>query len=392
MIRVRDTPRRGSSTFINRFSQYACVLVAGCILLTAPRSLVAQTTSDGTFADLSASADSAREAGDVARAVQLYEKAVQLNPQWALGWWYLGTLQYGNDAYGAATDALTHYLALTPKAAPALALRGQCELELGQYAESLRDLEQSIALGAANEARNAGILYFGIARDLTKLGRFEESIAQYTVLIRHGVRSNEVVNGLGLAGLHMATLPRDIQAGQQELVAATGQAAATVLSGDFSGGRQQFEQVFQRFPAMAWLHYFYGYLLFETHPREAIAQFQEELRIAPANAIVHAMLAWGLGMQGDYAAALPDAQKSVEENPTLGLAQLVLGRDQLETGDVKGSLAHLETALGIEPQNLEVHLALAKAWSELGRKNDARRERLQCLALAEKRAAPDANM
>jgi Flp pilus assembly protein TadD len=97
-------------------------------------------------------------------------------------------------------------------------------------------------------------------------------------------------------------------------------------------------------------------------------------------------------MQGDYAAALPSAQKSVEEDPALPLAQLVLGRDLLETGDVNGGLTHLETALPMQPENLEVHLALVKAYSELGRKDDARRERLQCLALAKKRAAPDANM
>jgi Tfp pilus assembly protein PilF len=64
----------------------------------------------------------------------------------------------------------------------------------------------------------------------------------------------------------------------------------------------------------------------------------------------------------------------------------------LETGDVNNSLPHLEAVLKTEPQNLEAHLALAKAYSVLGRKDDARRERLMCLDLTQKRAAPDANM
>jgi tetratricopeptide (TPR) repeat protein len=350
-----------------------------------------------SFDEVSGSAAAARDAGDPSRAIQLYQQAVQLNPQWSLGWWYLGTLQYGVNAYAPAADALTHYLDLTPNAGPAFALRGQCEFEEGQFPESLKDLQQALALGAANEPRNSGIIHFHEALALTRLGRFEEALGQYTILIQHGVLSDpaihdEVISGLGLAGLRMPILPKEGDPSQRDLIAATGQAAATVISGDFTAGRQAFDEVFSRFPATPYLHYVDGYLLFETYPNEAIAQFQKELQVSPSSAVVHAMLAWALGMQGDFAAALPHAEQSVVEDPSLPLAQLVLGRDLLETGDVNNSLPHLEAVLKTEPQNLEAHLALAKAYSVLGRKDDARRERLMCLDLTQKRAAPDANM
>jgi Tfp pilus assembly protein PilF len=53
----------------------------------------------------------------------------------------------------------------------------------------------------------------------------------------------------------------------------------------------------------------------------------------------------------------------------------------METGDLKGGMEHLEKALQLEPNNLEAHLALAKAYSESGHKEDARRERILCLRL-----------
>lgn len=366
------------------------------ILLQASSSVVAQTAAT-SFAEVTANAAAARESGDNARAIQLYQQAVQLNPGWAPGWWNLGILQYGASAYAPAADALTHYLNLTPNAGPAFALRGQCEFEEGQYAEALTDLQKAVGLGAANDPRNSGIIHFDEAMALTRLGRFEEALGQYTVLIQHGVLGDsaihdDVIRGLGLAGLRMPILPQDVEPLQRDLITATGQAAADVMSGDFAGGRKAFEEVFRRFPTTPYLHYLDGYLLFETYPDEAIAQFEKELDVSPSNAVVHAMLAWALGMQGEYGAALTYAQKAVAEDSSLALAQLVLGRDLLETGDVKGCLLPLETVLRTEPQNLEAHLALGKAYSILGRKDDARRERLMCLELTQKRAAPDANM
>lgn len=375
---------------------FSCVLwtaLATAILAQPAPPAFAQTVSGG-FAELSSRAEAARQSGDIPGAIRLYQQSVQLNPQWSLGWWYLGVLQYGASAYAPAAEALTHYLALNPQAGPALALRGDCEFQQGQYPEALHDLQQALAFGSANDPRNEGILHYREALLLTRLGRFEEALAQYTALIRHGVLSDpavsqNVISGLGLAGLHRPLLPGDIDPAQQPLITATGQAAAAVMGGDFASGHAQFGDLFSRFPSTPWLHYLYGYLLFQTDPAEAIAQFQQELQVSPSNAVVHAMLAWALGMQGDFAAALPAARAAVSEDASLPMAQLVLGRDLLETGKITDGLPYLLAALKMDPQNLEVHLALVRAYSELGRKDDARRERLLCLTLAKKRLTPD---
>lgn len=375
-----------SRLILNTFS---CLTLTILLLIS---TLAAAQDHPQNFDELVSRASSAREQGDIPRAIELYQEAVQLNPKWPDGWWYLGSLQYGVDAYGPAIDALTRYIELTPSAGPALALRGLCEFEQGFYPESLQDLQHGIALGAAAQPRNAGIILYHEALLLTRLGRFEEALGKYTELVKHGTINADVTNGIGLSGLRMAIFPKDIDPSQEQLVSAVGSAATNIMSGDLSGGRQAFMEIFARFPTAPNIHYLYGYLLFTVDPDQAIAQFKDELAVSPSSALAHSMLAWAFGLEGDFTAALPDAQAAVKEDPSLPMAQLVMGRDLIETGDVNSGLSHLEAALKTEPQNLEVHLALVKAYSKLGRKDDARRERLLCLSLTGQGTAASANL
>lgn len=381
----------GNACRLRMIRTYSICLTLAMLFLAQPVLAVTQDRP-ANFDKLAADASAARTQGDVSKAINLYQQAVELNPKWPDGWWYLGSLQYGTNAYEPAADALTHYIELTQGAGPALALRGLCEFEEGNDSKSLQDLQQGIALGAANQPRNAGIILYHEALLLTKAGRFEEALGQYTLMVKHGSINDDVFIGIGLAGLRMPILPKDISPSQTELVSMVGNAASDVMSGDLPGAHRSFLAVFERFPTTPNLHYLYGYLLFTIDPDQAIAQFQEELAISPGSAITHAMLAWAYGLREDFAASLPYAQKAAAEDPSLPMAQLVLGRALVETGDMKGGLPHLEAVLASDPSNLEAHLALAKAYSKLGLASDARRERLQCLAISGQGTAPNATM
>lgn len=330
---------------------------------------------------LISSATSARDQGDIPRAIQLYQQAVALDPTWADGWWYIGSMEYGADNYGPAAGALSHYIALMPKAGPSFALRGLCEFEEGEYGPSLQDLERGISLGAANQPRNAGIIFYHEAILLTKMGSYEQALGKFGQIVSHGDVDQSVLLGIGLAGLRMPMLPKEVEPSQAEVVSAAGQAAALFMSHNLPAADQAFQQLFDRYQTTPNLHYFYGYLLFSVDADKAIDQFHEELAVAPDSAMTHSMLAWAYGSRRDYKASLAEAQVAVKERPDLLLAQLVLGRALVETGDYKGGVQHLQTVLSADAQNLDAHLALAKAYSELGRKEDARRERLLCLAI-----------
>lgn len=348
----------------------------------------AQSSADSSFAQLSAEADAARRTGNTTRAAELYTQAVSLNPSWPDGWWYLGQMNYSVNNYKAAIDAFTHYLTLVPNAAPATALRGLCEFELADYPSSLRDVQRALALGAADDSRNTQILRYHQGLLLTKLGRYEQALDSYRWFARQHLSSQDLMVAVGLAALRLPLLPQEADAARTAMSADAGNAVFLLLSGDNSAAAQAFAAFFERYPATPNVHYTWGYLLYPTDPDAAISRFQQELSTDPANAIDRSMLAWALLMDNSPAEALPEAKKAAEEAPTLPMAQLSLGRALLETGDAKTATQVLEKALPLDPQNLEIHLALARAYSETGREQDARRERLACLAMTEPSSKP----
>jgi tetratricopeptide (TPR) repeat protein len=364
------------------------VRICCCMVLMAIAVITAARAQSDDFASLAASADAARQQGDAPRAIDLYRRVTEKNPNWPDGWWFLGILQYDQNQYQPARDALTRYLQLTPKAAPAFALRGLCAFNLGAYPDALQDLEVAESLGAANQPKNAQILYYHEALLLTHFSRFEEALAKFALLVQQGADSPDLAIAVGLAGLRRNQFPETVQPDQTALLSSVGHAAILLLQKNYDASRQAFQAVFTMQPTTPDIHYLYGYLLFPTNPEKAVDQFHLELAISPRNATAHAMCAWALELQGDYAASLDDARKAAEEAPSLPMAQLVYGKALIETGDLNAGLPHLANVLQAQPGNLEAHLAMTKAYSKLGRSEDARRERLMSLSISQQGAAP----
>ena len=333
--------------------------------------------------NLQEQATAASQSGNLPRATDLYKQALAADPHWAQGWWFLGNLQYRQNLYAEATDSLSQYIALSPKAVAALALRGLCEYETGALPASLADIQQALSLGAANQPRNAQILLYHEALLLTRLGRFEEALGKYTPFVQQGLTNDDVAVGLGLAGLRITEQPSALSAADLALAAQSGHAAFQLLGGDVPGGRKAFEALYTAYPGRPNLHYFCGYLLLTSDPDAGIDELRGEIAAVPASQPAHTMLAWMLEVRGDYAEALPVAREAVREDPVLSTNQLVLGRALLENDDARGSLGYLNQVVTREPQNLEAHIDLTKAYSVLGRTEEARQERLLSLQLAE---------
>ena len=356
-------------------------LTGAILFLLLPTVHASPQAGVPSFADVAAQATAARDANDVPLAVDLYQQGLKLNPKWTDGWWFLGSLQYRSEAYTAAIEALSHFLDLTHDAAPALAMRGLCEFETRDYEPSLKDIQHALALGAANQPRNEKILRYHEALLLTRTGRFEDALRSYAFFAHEEDSNPELLLALGLAGLRVQLLPRELKTDQQEMYVSTGKAVFDFMKGDRASAGVEFQHIFERVPPPPEAHYLYGYLLYASDPDQAVVEFKKELEVNPSNAVAEVMLAWIPLMQNDGTVALPYARKAVADNPALPSAQLVLGRALTETGDAKAGLEYLEKTVQQQPDNLEVHLALAKAYSKSGRKEDARRERLLCIEM-----------
>src|SRR5215469_193076 len=73
--------------------------------LLAASVLQAQSNSTKDFASLSAKANAARDANRLDEAATLYKQALVERPNWAEGWWSLGTIQYDSNNYSAAAKS-----------------------------------------------------------------------------------------------------------------------------------------------------------------------------------------------------------------------------------------------------------------------------------------------
>lgn len=362
-------------------------LLAAALLV--PLAAAAQQPAPiATFDAIAAQAAAARDQNDLPRAVSLYRQAVALNPQWPDGWWYLGRLGYAAGDYASATGALTRYLQLMPSAGPALALRGLCEYESSDFAASLADIQHAIALGADNDARNQQILRFHEALLLAHASRFDDALSVYQDLARTAPPDPELVTAIGFAGLRDATLPRDASDGEKQTALAAGDAAWSLYKGDRPAAAQAFSDFFSRYPTLANAHYFYAYLLFSHDTAAAILQLQQELRLSPASVPALTLLAWARILGNTPADALPLARKVEALDPASPMAQIVLGRALVGTGDLAKGIDHLRQAEQIDPGNLEAHIGLAIAWSRSGRRDLALRERQQCLDITRRQVVP----
>jgi tetratricopeptide (TPR) repeat protein len=355
------------------------MLLVGTVLLLAAVSR-AQDPPPG-FDDLARQAAAARDQQNISLATELYGKALELNPNWAEGWWNLGLIDYTVNQYPQAIEALNHLLKLDPHAVPALAIRGLSEFDTGDYTDSLKDLELAMQHGAANDKDHEQILRYHLGLLLTRAGQYWEALSQYRSLVGEHFDSPDFEVAVGLVGMRAPSLPSELKAHDSELAGALGKAAIAFLGDDSVAADTQFNDLFARYPNAPNLHYFYGFLLFPHDRDMAVEQFQKEIAINPSNQLATGLLAFTLMYVGRYKDALPVAERALAAERGMEIAQIALGRSLIETGDLQHGIEALDQVIERDPKSLEAHMGLAAAYSVEGRREDAYRERMVCLGL-----------
>jgi tetratricopeptide (TPR) repeat protein len=355
------------------------LLFVGAVLWLA--SLCMAQGAASQFDELARQAAAARDQQNIPLATELYGKALELNPNWAEGWWNLGLIDYTMNQYPQAIDAFNHLLKLDPHAVPALAIRGLSEFDAGDYVASLKDLELAMQHGAANDKDHEQILRYHLGLLLTRAGRYWDALSQYRSLAGERFESPDFEVAIGLVGMRVPSLPSELNAHDTELAGALGKAAHAFLVDDSDAADAQFNSLFARYPTSPNLHYFYGFLLFPHDRDMAVAQFQKEIAINPSNQLATGLLAFTLMYVGRYKDALPVAERALAAEPGMQIAQISLGRSLIETGDEEHGIEILNQVIERDPKNLEAHMGLAAAYSLDGRKEDALRERMVCLGL-----------
>jgi tetratricopeptide (TPR) repeat protein len=348
-----------------------------CALLTIPLPLFAQIQpSKESFDSLAQRAASARDGDRLDDAVSLYKKALALRPQWAEGWWSLGTLEYDRNNYRSATAAFRQLVALAPKNGTAYAMLGLSEFELGEDASALKHIEDAKRLEISKnpELRQVVLYHDGIL--LLRAGKFQAAETPLGALCRDTIPNDDVVKALGLAVFRLS--PKDAPpAGTPgaRIVQRVGHAACISVQKKYDQARREYTDLGAEYPDYPNIHYVFGKFLAETNDLPAaVDEFRKEIKNNPEDIDSRLEIA-ATQYKINSAAGIPYAEQAVQLNPHVAFAHYLLGLLYLDVDNYTKAIPQLEIAEKAFPKDAKVFFALGSAYSRAGRKAEAAKAR-----------------
>ena len=344
-------------------------------LNAAPQS---RPSSASQFKSLSEQAAKASSENRLDEAAALYAKALALRPKWTDGWWSLATIEYDRDHYARAAHAFEKVIALDSKNGTAHAMLGLCQFELHQEDAALKNLlaAENIGVVKDQQLRIVALYHMGVLE--LRFGKYGAAKETFGQLARDHIRSKELTTGLGLAALLIKSQDAPAEGSPAaKVVEGVGEAELFLTANDFDQAKQKYIQLIGEAPDYPNLHFAFGRVLLETHENDqAIQQFELELQRDPKH--VDSMLEIAVARQlVDPQAGLKYAEDAAKLAPSLPFAHYILGMLRLDTGDANGAIPQLEIACKAFPSEAGVYFALGRAYSKVGRKEDAGKARAE---------------
>ena len=354
--------------------------VMAAVVLSSP-ALAAQPPTPA-FSTLSQQAQTARDAHQLEKAVELYKRALKLQPKWEEGLWNVGSISYDLDQYKECVLAFDKLAELKPDGAPVWTMAGLCEYRLRNYGSALDDFTRVEQLGFAENAELARAARLHYALMLIKAARFEKAIAVLTDLTRVDKKTPEIIAAAGIAGLRRLWLPPEVPESERDLVYRTGDAMASAMELNYKEANQKFEALLQAYPSEPNVHFRYGALLYIQDSDRGIEEIKKALALAPDHVPALVSLSVIALKREDSKAAREYGELAVKAGPADFATHLVLGRALIACEDPAHAVSELQQAVKLAPDDPDAHFSLATAYSRLGRKEDASREQNEFKRLA----------
>jgi tetratricopeptide (TPR) repeat protein len=360
-------------------------VIAALLTMATPAYVqsAGRPTSAQLFESLSHQAEEARDAKRLEEALSLYKRALKLNPTWEDGWWNAGSIAYDLDKYPECAADFRRLRALKPEHAPAWTMEGICEYQLKDYNAALLSLTQVDRLKFEENGELAQAAGLHLALVLTKLGYFERALEMLFRLDHAEEKRPAIIAVTGIAGLRKRWTPPEVPQSDQDKVFKLGDAMATVMYRDYDAAIGKFEIALREYPKEPEIHYRFGAFLTGHHLDRGIQEIKKTLELEPDHLPALMALVKIYLKRNEPQTALPYAQQAAKLSPKDFATHVALGQVLLATGDAAGSAQELELAVKLAPYSSEAHYNLASAYSRMGRKADAVREREESKRLRE---------
>jgi tetratricopeptide (TPR) repeat protein len=328
------------------------------------------------FKTLAEQADQASQQNRLDEAIALYRKALAVRPNWADGWWSLGTIRYDRGEYEKAATAFRKVIALQPDKGTPRVMLGLCEFELGEDDKALRDIEAGKERGLNPDEQFQQVMLFHEGVLLLRTGRFNRAGETLSDLSKSGVQSEDLTLDMGMAALRMLpnSLPAEGTPGRN-VVLRVGRAEQLAATKQFDQAKQEYSSLVSEYPEYPNIHYALGrFLLGLSDVDDAVAAFREELKNSPRNTPAMLQIA-AARYRLDSADGLKYAEQAVRLAPGEPFGHYLLGLLCLDTGDYSRAISELEFSKKYYTKIPDVYFALGNAYARSGQKQKAAQAR-----------------
>ncbi len=324
-------PHSLKTSFILLFAALGTFRTILCCLSLS--SFVAFCEPPQQFDSVAAQAAQARDAENLDEAVKLYRQAVQLRPDWAEGWWYLGTIAYDHGQFQQAVDALSKATTLAPRDANAFAMLGLSEAKLNQDQRALTHLAQALTLGVGDEANMRHVVLFTQANLLLDAGAFGRAQELLDQLAKERNNSNDdLLIALGRSVLGVKSVNSITASETRDLILTAGRAEMLAANRETDAALSAYADLVKRFPKVHNVEFAYGRFLLNNHLEdEAAAAFKREIVNSPQHLLARLGIAGAL-LVADPATSQIYAEEAVNLAPKLEEAHYLLGASLLAHG------------------------------------------------------------
>jgi len=321
---------------------------------------------------IAAKATEARLAGKLDQAIPLYRQGLRTHPNWAEGWYFLGSMHYERDQPRECADAMRRFTKLAPEVSSGYAFWGLCLYQTRDYAESLRTLIQAERLGMPRGEALTDVASYHAALLFTKNGNFEKALEILNFFSNREPIDPKVIEATGITSLRMPIFPAELKLDDRELVYRTGRAVLTAGNRRSAEATRLLADIAADFPTTPNVHYVYGSLLVSTDPDRGIGVLEKELEIQPDHLATRILLAMEFLKRGEPEKAIRFGEEAARLAPVNFTGHVMLGRALAESGiDLERGIRELEAAMKLEPTSPQVRIALASAYAKAGRKQEA---------------------
>ena len=324
-----------------------------------------------SFDTIAAAAQTARDKGDVEKAVSLYRQGVRMRPGWEDGWWNLGSIAYDSDKWMECASAFHKLTAVSPDGAPGWTMQGLCEYRLRNFSAALDALArvETMKFQVTTELARSARLHYALV--LTKMERYEKAIVILTELTRIDKKSPEICVAAGIAAMRKPWLPPEVPEGDRDKVIKIGEAMGLAMEMDYKNAIDSFESAIREYPKESNLHFRFGGYMMLQNPERGIQEIEKAIELEPSNLPALVSLAMIYLKRDEPALGKPYAQRAVDASPGDFASHVALGRVLLALGDGTGAVVELERAVKLAPESPDAHYNLATAYARTGRKTDA---------------------